>query len=73
MTDPVPTLPTYPTFAPDEARKAREKLTPPQPTVTVNKPIRFRVGTTRPGTRSKHYARKARTPVEVDRRDVTYY
>lgn len=62
-------------YHPDTTRQKRldEHAEKPKPPVTVDKPIRFRVGTTRRGTMRHHYRRKARTTHEPDLRNPTYY
>lgn len=65
-------LAALPSYAPDEqARKRLGEIH--RPPVTVEKPIRFRVGITRPGTVRKHYPRKARKAKRPDRRNPTFY
>lgn len=65
-------LADLPSYAPDERAKKRI-LEIQRPPVTVDKPIRFRVAMTRPGTVRKHYPRKARKARRFDNRNPTFY
>lgn len=68
MTDTLP-------YPPDEniLRRKAEHDAKPKLSVTVDKPINFRVGRTRPGTARHHYARKPRKSPAADLRNPTYY
>lgn len=70
-------MPDLPQYYPDAvlAKRKAEQDAKPKPPVTTDKPINFRVNSTRPATKQKHYPRKVRTTQRKGRdpRDVQYY
>lgn len=66
------TFPSLPVYQPDAVREKR--LVPPanRPTLTADKPIRWRVARTKPATKTKHYPRKRKIR-NTDRRSVRFY
>lgn len=67
-------LPSFTDYQPDEGPRRRlEQARVNKPSVTVDKPINFRVGRTRPATLTKHYPRKTRKRIYPDLRNPQYY
>lgn len=62
-------------YYPDILRERRldEHRAKMKTAVTVDKPIRFRVGRVRPATHRKHYRRKPSTQPQYDPRKVEFY
>jgi hypothetical protein len=68
-------MPELPVYYPDAmiAKRKAENDAKPKPPVTADKPVHFQVNM-KPGTKSKHYPRKARkAKLTRDPRDVQYY
>ena len=55
------------------ARRKEVADAKPKPAMTVDKPISFRVGKTKPGSYKPHYPRKAKKFSRPDLRNPTYY